>query len=187
MVFEFLSHLDMTTAFLLVIIFILFMLSFKKVLGLLKNAIIIIIASVLFPIVGNKILGLPIPMDGGTIFSFIFLGLLLYFMYILGSAVYKGLSYLERGSKQLTKIEKPGRTKEKHEEAYERELAERPQTSGKPFVVGPKKARKSWERDFVSVGESAGAKEKPAQQPAKKRRKKKPKMERIRVIGEDEE
>ena len=51
MVFEFLSHLDMTTGFLLVIIFILFMLSFKKVLGLLKNAIIIIIASVLFPIV----------------------------------------------------------------------------------------------------------------------------------------
>ncbi|GEM_PF-3690215 len=185
MVFEFLSHLDMTSGFLLVIIFILFMLSFKKVLGLLKNAIIIIIASVLFPIVGNKILGLPIPMDGGTIFSFIFLGLLLYFLYILGSAVYKGLSFLERGAKQLPKIEKPERPKEKHEDREE--PAERPQAYGKPFVLGPKKARKSWERDFVSVGESTGAKEKPVQQTAKKRKKKsKANMERIRVIGEDE-
>ena len=188
MAFEFLSHLDMTTAFLLIIVFILFMLSFKKVLGLIKNAIIIIIASVLFPIVGSKFLGLPIPTDGETIFSFIFLGLLLYFLYILGSAVYKGLSYLERGSKRLPKIEKPEKPKGRHEDEEEQEPTEKLQSRGKPFVVGPKKARKIWEKDFVSVGESEGVKEKSQQHAEKKRRKKraKAKMERMRVIGEDE-
>ncbi len=179
MAFEFLSQLDTTTAFLLIIIFILFMLSFKKVLGIIKNALIIVVASVLFPVLSNKFLGLPVPIDGETIVSFAIIGLAMYFLYILGSVVYKALSLFERGAKQkLPSMEKGKKSAEEREIKESVQRVERT----KPFVVGNKRARRKWEKDYVEIE----SKKDEAHERAQKRKKKKARMEKIRVIGEGE-
>ena len=160
------------------IIFILFMLSFKKVLGLIKNAVIIVAASALFPIIANRFLGLPVPSDGETIFSFVVLGLGVYFLYILASSVYKVLSYFEKSGKRLPKIEMKH---EKENKELPERLTEKKTERAKPFVVGNKKKRKTWERDFASLEEKRTEKVPARQQ--KRKRKRKAKLEKIRVIG----
>jgi len=180
MAFSFFSSLDTTTAFLLVIIFVLFIFSFKKVLGLAKNALIIVAASVIFPIVANALLGLAIPMDTETIISFIFLGLFIYFLYFAASVVYKGLSAAEKKiGPRLPEIrhEKGGK-KEKNLPKFESSKKE----AGKPFIIKGKRKEKEWEKDYVNISD------KPAYEYKEKKagKEKKAKMEKIRVIGEDE-
>src|SRR3989338_580932 len=117
MAFDFLSSLDTTTMFLLLIIFILFVLSMKRVFSIIKNAIFIAVASILFPIVMNSFFGFNIPTDTDSIVSFILLGLGLYFIYMLGKSVYKVLKLGEGVAKKVVpKIEheKKGK-KEKHD------------------------------------------------------------------------
>ncbi len=195
MAFEFLSHLDTTSAFLLIIIFILFVLSFKKVLGLLKNALIIVAASAIFPIAGSKLLGLPIEADSQTIFSFITLGLLAYFLYVLASAVYKGLSLFERAAKSRMPqgTGKKGKDEKGEEEKAETREEKRPVTT-KPFIIGSRKRKKNWERDYlqareVEEGKREESKATPGERQRKerKRKRKKAAMERIRMIGGEED
>lgn len=107
MAFDFLSSLDTTTMFLLLIIFILFVLSMKRVFSIIKNAIFIAVASILFPIVMNSFFGFNIPTDTDSIVSFILLGLGLYFIYMLGKSVYKVLKLGEGVAKKVVpKIER---------------------------------------------------------------------------------
>ena len=118
MAFDFLSSMDTTTLFLLLIIFILFVLSMKRVFSIIKNAIFIAVASILFPIVMNSFFGFNIPTDTDSIVSFILLGLGLYFIYMLGKSIYKVLKLGEGAAKKvIPKIdhEKKGK-KEKHDD-----------------------------------------------------------------------
>lgn len=136
MAFEFLSNLDATTTFLLLIIFILFILAMKKVMGILKNAVIIAVAAVMFPIVMNRFFGYDIPMDPDSIVSFILLGLGIYFVYLLARSIYHILKFTERFAKdkaeKIPKIESGKKEKddkeekpEKRDKEKERELKER--------------------------------------------------------------
>lgn len=183
MAFEFLSQLDTTSSFLIIIAFILFMLSVKKALGMIKNAIIIAIASALFPIIGSRFLGLPIATDGETIISFITLGLLVYFAYILASAVHRGISFLERGAKK--RLPEMGRGKNGERKAKQggapAKAAEKPDETTKPFVSGARRKKKSWEKDYLPLAEAGEAAGKEMRKSKKKRRK--GAMKKIRVIG----
>ena len=149
MAFDFLAHFDTMTGFLFVIIFILFILSFKKVLGIIKNGLIIIAASVIFPIVGGKFLGLPIDADAGTITSFAFLGLFLYFAYLLASSIYKGLSLFQKSAKKLPAIPKMGKEKaEKKEMAIKTE-----EHATRPIIMKKGRKFRNWQKDYVEIEE----------------------------------
>ena len=112
MAFDFLSSLDTTTMFLLLIIFILFVLSMKRVFSIIKNAIFIAVASILFPIVMNSFFGFNIPTDTDSIVSFILLGLGLYFIYMLGKSVYKVLKLGEGVAKRVVPKIESGKKKD---------------------------------------------------------------------------
>src|SRR3989338_6896614 len=98
MVFD-LSNLSTTEFALIIIIFVLFVIGFKKALNIIKNAIIVAVASVLFPIVA-KFLGFPIATDAESIIFFLTLGLGLYAVYIVAQSVYTILVVAEKGMKK---------------------------------------------------------------------------------------
>ncbi|MCX6815464.1 MAG: hypothetical protein NT120_01250 [Candidatus Aenigmarchaeota archaeon] len=104
---------------LILIVFILFVLSLKKVIEIVKNAIIIAAAAVLFPIFANRFLGLPIPMDGETIVSFVVAGIGCYFIYLVVKSAYvlmkKGGSVAK---KVMPDIKFQGKKEEKKEQNY---------------------------------------------------------------------
>ncbi|MBI4174463.1 MAG: hypothetical protein HY517_02360 [Candidatus Aenigmarchaeota archaeon] len=162
MPFEFLSNLDTTTTFLLLIIFILFVLAMKKIMGILKNAVIIAFAAVLFPIVMNRFFGYDIPMDPDSIVSFILLGLGVYFVYLIAKAIYSMLKLAERFAKEkVPKIERPAKEKEEKEEKTgkkdkkrekeleekERELEKREQELRWKEKIESKK-RRDWTKEY---------------------------------------
>ncbi len=151
MAFDFLSQLSTTTGFLLVIIFILFIFSFKKVLGILKNALIIIAASVIFPLVAGKYLGLPLTPDADTVISFAFLGLFTYFIYLLANSIYKGLKLFEKSAKKLpvpkTKGEKTANEKQ------EDDAPAKKVHGAKPFIMRKGRKTKSWEHDYAEIND----------------------------------
>lgn len=193
MVFEFLSNLDTTTTFLLLIIFILFVLAMKKILGIIKNAIIIAVAAVLFPIVMNRFFGYDIPMDPDSIISFMLLGLGIYFAYLVGKSVYKMLSLAEKAAKRVKPEKKPKekgdkedrkgneeklarkeeksakkeeKAKRKELEEREKELAKREkEVAWKTTLEESKKPKSNWTEDYAEIKEPASReKERPSRQ-----------------------
>ncbi len=91
-----------TESVLIIIIFILFILAFKKALQIIKNSIFIAVASALFPIVTNWF-GLPVAADIASVIFFITLGLGLYVFYIITKSVYTILGAAEKGVKKISK------------------------------------------------------------------------------------
>jgi hypothetical protein len=104
MAFDFLTNLDSTSFFLLLIVFMLFVMSMKKALSVMWNAVWIAGISVIFPIVMNKLFDFAIPTDMDSLLSFMLLGLGVYFVYLVGQAIYKMLQEVE---KVTAKIPKP--------------------------------------------------------------------------------
>lgn len=122
MAFDFLGSIDTTTLFLLLIIFILFVLSMKRVFSIIKNAIFIAVASILFPVVMNSFFGFNIPTDTDSIVSFILLGLGLYFIYMLGKSVYKVLKLGESVAKKVVpKVERDKKKKDDKDDKEDKE------------------------------------------------------------------
>src|SRR3989344_4652172 len=117
MAFEFLSSLDTMTAFLLLVIFILFVFSMKKV----------------FSVVMNRFFGFDIPIDSDSLISFVLLGIGVYFVYLVAKSLYKVLGMAERaGKKYMPKGKKEEPEREPEEKAdnkkykeMEKELKER--------------------------------------------------------------
>jgi len=107
--FEFITDLGTVGMFLILIIFILFILVVRKGLGIIKNVIIILIASVLFPIVLNLFFQYPIPLNTETIFSFAFVGVGLYILYLIGKTIYKILTATEKAAMAPVKAMKKRR------------------------------------------------------------------------------
>jgi hypothetical protein len=147
MAFDFLSQMGTTTGFLLVIIFILFIFSFKKVLGIVKNALIIIAASVIFPIVAGKLLDFPVQADAQTMLSFAFIGLLAYFIFLFAQSVHKGLSLFEKSAKKVPVPKVGGEGKKKEKEEPEPKHKE---VQGNVVFKKGKKSQ-SWERNYVEI------------------------------------
>ncbi len=86
---------------LLLIIFILFVLAIKQVMKIVMNAIYIIVAAVLFPIIGSRVLGLSVPADANAITSFIVLGLIAYFGYLVIKSAYTIVKYGKKAAKKV--------------------------------------------------------------------------------------
>ena len=117
MVLEFLANVDAILVLVAFIIFVIFILSIKHVIKTTQNftntvvrkirtLAIVVIAAAIFPIVANRLLGLPVNADIPTIKIFALGGVALYALYLLGSGIYKGLSVLERHTPSLPKKDK---------------------------------------------------------------------------------
>jgi len=116
MAFEFLSSMDTTTIFLLLIIFILAVLSMKKIFSLVMNAVFIGVASILIPVIMNRFFGFDIPIDRDSMISFVLLGLGIYFVYLVGRSLYKVLGMAERTAKKVPLPKMERKPKEEPEE-----------------------------------------------------------------------
>lgn len=182
MAFEFLSNLDTTTMFLLLIIFILFVVSMKKAFSIILNAVWIVIAAILFPVVMNRFFGFDIPIDRDSMFSFILLGLGIYFVYLVGKSIYKILGMAEKAAKKVPvphiekkakekdeeepdKKDKSEKKREKELEARERELQKKEQQIRFSEAV-QKRARKTgtparWTKDYVELEDTPAKPAKP--------------------------
>ncbi len=93
------SNLGVTEFALIIIIFVLFVLGLKKTLNVVKNAIFIAVASILFPIVA-RFLGFPVAADAESIIFFLTLGLGLYAVYLIARSVYTVLGVAEKALKK---------------------------------------------------------------------------------------
>ena len=122
--FEFLTTLDSTNFMLLAIIFILFVVSAKKSMGIVINIVWAAGVSLLFPVVMNKFLGFAIPTDINTLMSFMILGVGAYFLYLVASSIYKALGIAE---KAFARVPKPNVSLPKGggDDRAERKLRER--------------------------------------------------------------
>ncbi|HLD38843.1 MAG TPA: hypothetical protein VJB05_00855 [archaeon] len=167
MAFEFLSNLDTTTLFLLLIIFILFVVSMKKAFSIILNAVWIVIAAILFPVVMNRFLGFDIPIDRDSMFSFILLGLSVYFVYLIGKSIYKVLGMAEKAAKKVPvphgekkvkekeeKEERPDKNDKKREkelEEREKDLQKKEQQIRFASAIQKKRRPGSWEKDYLEL------------------------------------
>lgn len=82
---------------LLVVIFILFVFALRKLLEVVKTALFVVAASVLFPVVLN-FLGFSVGTDSATLVYFITLGLGLYALWLFGTFIYHALSAAEKSA-----------------------------------------------------------------------------------------
>src|SRR3989338_5057777 len=84
------------------IVFILFVLAIKRVTKILMNCVWITVAAVIFPIIANKILNMPVPIDADSIIFFITIGIGGYFVFLLASSIYKMLTFAEKEAGPVT-------------------------------------------------------------------------------------
>src|SRR3989338_8853826 len=120
------------TLLLLGIIFILFFLAFRKALGVLKNAIMISVAAIIFPFLLN-LAGFAVASDVNSILFYITFGLSVYFVYMFGKSFHTMLGYAEKtGKKHIPdkihssekKNKKAGKKEEKPQKKKEMEKVE---------------------------------------------------------------
>lgn len=120
MAFDLIGALGNANTTILLVIFVLFVFSLKKVLSVLVNAMWIVAGSALFPIIANKLLGLPVAIDGNSILFFVTTGMGLYALYILASSIYKVLGIFEKGGSAFAHPVKRGI--EKRRDSMEKKL-----------------------------------------------------------------
>jgi hypothetical protein len=161
--FEFISDMGTVGLLLLLVIFILFILSLKKVMGIIKNALIIAVASMIFPVVLNVFLGFDIPLDSDTILSFLFMGLGFYFLYLVAKSLYslfkiaekvgRGVTAPIRGMKRHEKKKFEKKVKEHIEKEGKEEDEEEtePVRTSRPIVIGKKGNEKTYYDDYVEI------------------------------------
>jgi len=82
MALEFLAGVGTEKLVLLIIVFFVFVILVRKVVGTLKNMLWIAVAAVLFPLVANRFLGLAVPVDVDSIIFFIVVGEAAYLIYV---------------------------------------------------------------------------------------------------------
>lgn len=188
---EIISGGNATFGILVILLFILFVIAMKKVFSIIKNALIIIIAALLFPIVANTFLGLPVPTDANSLISFVLLGLSLYLIYLFGKAVYKILGLVEKSAKAvgspLRARKKKKREKlEKKIEAIvkEKEEEEKLKKKGKKIVQEQKLSEYS-EKDYVVLKDDASQKK--FREKMEKEKPRKLRIEPLPQLLEDEE
>jgi hypothetical protein len=118
-----LSNLSITEFALIIVIFVLFVLGLRKTMKIVKNAIFVAVASVLFPIIA-RFLGFPIAADADSIIFFLTLGLGLYAIYVIAWSVYTVLGIAERSMKKTPVakyVQKKTAKKEQEEDEEEEE------------------------------------------------------------------
>jgi hypothetical protein len=160
--FEFMTNLGSVGLLLLLVVFILFILAIKRVMSIVKNALIIGVASMIFPVVLNVFLGFDIPIDSETIMSFLFIGLGIYFLYLVAKSIYSMFKIAEKVGKAATA---PLRSIKKHEkkkfekkvkehmekEDEEEEVEEPAYRPTRPIVIGKKEKEKTYYDDYTEL------------------------------------
>lgn len=86
----------------LAFVFILFVLSVTKIKKIVLNAMWISLAALLFPMLMNRILGFPVPVDANSLIFYLTVGLGAYFFFLLGKAVYMALGIAENIASPVT-------------------------------------------------------------------------------------
>ncbi|MBS3051279.1 MAG: hypothetical protein J4400_03960 [Candidatus Aenigmarchaeota archaeon] len=178
--FEFLSSLDTTTAFLLLVIFILFVFSMKKVFSVIMNLVVIGAVSLIFPVVMNRFFGFDIPIDSDSLLSFVLLGVSVYFIYLVGKSLYKVLGIAERATKKYmpdrkekAKKEEPRddgndrndrddrkyKGMEKELKEREKELAKKEQELRWKSSIQKAGKKKDWTKDYAALEHTRESKE----------------------------
>jgi hypothetical protein len=97
--------------FLLISSFILFIFFVKKVFSIIIHAGLVAMASAAFPFVANytglaAMLGINITTSLDTVLFFVTLGLVVYFLYLIGKIIYSAMGFIDGGKKRVIKIEK---------------------------------------------------------------------------------
>ncbi len=95
----------------LAIVFILFVLSIKKLKKIVFNALLIAVAAVLFPILMNVIFDLPLSIDGSSIIFYMTVGLGTYFLYLFARAIYVTLGIAEKAASPIMRSVKTSAAK----------------------------------------------------------------------------
>jgi len=154
------EELGPLTLLLIGIVFILFFLAFRKALEVLKNAIMISIAAIIFPFLAN-IVGFFVASDVNSVLFYITFGLSVYFVYMIGKSLHSMLSYSERAgkkayspyAKKVNQLNEKGKVKENKGKKSEpkrkqniEELAE------KPKFVSSKTLKPLKEEEFYVYG-----------------------------------
>ena|SRR3989338_2527037 len=92
MVMELLTNLGTSNIIFVTTGLVVFIYFFRKAVSIIKGCFFVGIASAIFPIAANKIMGMAIPLTLDSVQSFIVIGLGLYFIYMFGKTVYKAVS-----------------------------------------------------------------------------------------------
>ncbi len=162
MVLEILANIDAILVLVAFIIFVIFILSIKHVikttqnftnmvLKKLRTLAIVVIAAIIFPIVGDRLLGLAITADLPTIKLFALGGIALYTLYLLGSGIYKALSVVEKKMPSLPKKDKKFDKIVKFEKDKNKKIDE----LEKRIEEGKKKLKEDEKKAIVSDGDTA--------------------------------
>src|SRR3990167_7608704 len=151
MAFEFLSSLDTMTAFLLLVIFILFVFSMKKVFSVLMNLVVIGAVSLLFPVVMNRFFGFDIPIDSDSLISFVLLGIGVYFVYLVAKSLYKVLGIAERAGKKYM----PERKQKREERAGNKYKEMEKELKGREKELAKKEHEIQWKSKLQRSGDAA--------------------------------
>lgn len=85
----------------LAIIFIFFVLSLKKSTKIVMNAALVSTGFVVVPLLLNKAFSIPVPTDGVSVLHFMLIGLLVYFVWLIGKSIYTVLGNTEKFLKKL--------------------------------------------------------------------------------------
>lgn len=146
------------------VVFILFVLSIKKLKKIVFNALWIGAAAVLFPIAMNRLFGLPLATDANSIIFYLTFGLGAYFIYLFARSVYTVLGAAEKIFSPITrrvknvsvkkrdkKIDKLLKNKEKEEKQKKEESMEKKDARLEKLSREHEKRKKSKEysNDYV--------------------------------------
>jgi hypothetical protein len=156
MLFEFLSPLSGNYGLMIIIIFILFALAMKQVIKIIKNAVYIVVAAVIFPIVASRLLDIPIKTDAESIISFAVAGLTLYFIYLVAKSIYTVLKYGKTTAKKFMPDFKPGKGEKegKTEQSEEKEeKIPKPRINNKFYSYQRVKAEKKLNENYIELGD----------------------------------
>jgi hypothetical protein len=148
---------------LLLALFILLVLSMKKVMGIAKNSLWVAVASIIFPIVMSRVFGIDIPTDADSLLTFMFLGLVTYGLYILAKSIYTVLGMAEKSSKKFTEplrermlkksAEKQKKLETKTQKEKEKHAHEEYKEVKEHIKKESKKKKKDEDEDYVEVND----------------------------------
>ncbi len=135
------------------IIFILFVLSIKKLKKIVFNSLLIAVAAVLFPIIMNAVFGFPLSIDGASIIFYMTVGLGAYFLYLFSKAVYVALSVTEKAASPITRMLK-GTSAKKREAKIDKIIKEKESDDRMKKIIKDQEKRKQKpkpDNDYVEL------------------------------------
>ncbi len=116
MALDFLATLGASNMILVVTALVVFIYFFKRMVSIVKNCFFVGIASAIFPVVANKFFGMAIPLNVGTLTSFVMLGLGLYFIFMFGKTVHTVLKIASWPFRSRQKYVNPKKERKKEED-----------------------------------------------------------------------